>query len=48
MYQVNIKIITTKGEADENPTVNWIYPEKGNGKVCSVEGHQFGGFGSSS
>ena len=27
MYQVTIKVITTKGEDDENPTVNWISPE---------------------
>ena len=28
MYQVKIKIITTKGEGDENPTVNWIVPDE--------------------
>ena len=28
MYQINIKIITTKGRNDKNPTVNWIYPEE--------------------
>jgi hypothetical protein len=28
MYQVKIKVITTKGESDKNPTVNWIVPEK--------------------
>ena len=28
MYQMRIKIITTKGEKDENPTENWIYPDK--------------------
>ena len=27
IYQVNIKIITTKGPNDKEPTVNWIYPE---------------------
>ena len=27
MYQVKIKVITTKGEADMNPTVNWILPD---------------------
>ena len=26
MYQLKIKIITSKGEDDKNPTVNWIYP----------------------
>ena len=28
MYQVRIKIITTKGENYENPVVNWIYPDE--------------------
>ena len=28
MFQINIKIITTKGSKDENPTTNWIYPDK--------------------
>ena len=28
MFQVNIKIITTKGPKDENPTVNWILPDE--------------------
>ena len=28
MFQVKIKIITTKGENDENPSVNWIYPDE--------------------
>ena len=28
MYQVKIKIITTEGENDKNPTVNWISPDK--------------------
>ena len=27
MYQVKIKVITTAGEKDENPTVNLIYPD---------------------
>ena len=27
MYQVTIKIITTKGKDDENPTVYWISPD---------------------
>ena len=27
IYQINIKIITTKGRNDKNPTVNWISPE---------------------
>ena len=28
MYQINIKVITTKGLMDEHPTVNWIYPDR--------------------
>ena len=28
MYQVDIKVITTKGESDENPSVAWFYPDK--------------------
>ena len=28
MYQVSIKVITTKGREDKNPTVNWIYPDQ--------------------
>ena len=27
MYQVRIKVITTKGIDDERPTINWIYPD---------------------
>ena len=27
MFQVKIKVITMKGENDENPTENWIYPD---------------------
>ena len=27
MYQMKIKIITTKGMHDDQPTVNWIYPD---------------------
>ena len=28
MYQIRIKVVTTKGNNDKNPTVNWIHPEK--------------------
>ena len=28
LYQIQLKIITTKGAHDENPTVNWFYPDK--------------------
>ena len=28
MYQIKIKIISTKGREDKNPTVNWIYPDQ--------------------
>ena len=27
LYQLNIKIITTKGESDKNVTENWIFPD---------------------
>ena len=27
LFQIEIKIITTKGTKDENPTVNWIHPD---------------------
>ena len=27
MYQLRIKIITTKGAQDKKPTVNWILPD---------------------
>ena len=28
MFQIRIKVISTKGESDENPNVYWIYPDK--------------------
>ena len=28
MYQLKIKIITTKGTEDTNPIVTWIYPDE--------------------
>ena len=28
MFQVKIKVITTNGENDEQPSVNWIYPDE--------------------
>ena len=28
IYQIKIKVITTKGENDKNPIVNWIFPEE--------------------
>ena len=28
MYQIKIKVITSRGEKDENPTVSWIYPDE--------------------
>ena len=27
MYQMKIKVVTTSGPADKNPTVNWIHPD---------------------
>ena len=35
MYQVIIKIITTKGSKDSNPSVNWIHPDKDMEKLQS-------------
>ena len=29
LYQMKIKIITTKGINDKSPTVNWIFPDEG-------------------
>ena len=37
MYQVKIKIITTKGLTDENPTVNWIFPDKNMSEVAELQ-----------
>ena len=28
IYQIKIKIITSKGKDDKHPTVNWIYPDR--------------------
>ena len=28
LFQIKIKIISTKGPSDENPVINWIYPNK--------------------
>ena len=28
IYQIKIKVITTKGKNDKNPIVNWIFPEE--------------------
>ena len=28
LFQIRIKIITTRGSEDQNPTENWIYPEE--------------------
>ena len=28
MYQVKIKVITTKGSSDKNPTTSWIHPDE--------------------
>ena len=28
MFQIRIKVVTTKGAKDENPTVNWILPDE--------------------
>ena len=28
LYQIQIKVNTTKGPTDKNPVINWIYPNK--------------------
>ena len=38
MYRVKIKIVTTKGLSDKNPTVNWILPEKDLEKEAKLQG----------
>ena len=42
MYQVKIKVITTKGRADKNPTVNWITPDVGLKKFAQLKGVELG------
>ena len=37
MYQIKIKIISTKGREDKNPTVNWIYPDQGMKKFAELK-----------
>ena len=37
MYQIRIKIVTTKGIKDDNPSVNWIYPDKGLKKYAELK-----------
>ena len=41
LYQVNIKVITTKGENDENPTVNHIAPDEGMKEFSELKGVKF-------
>ena len=36
MYQMRIKIVTTKGLSDTNPTENWIYPDKNLAKYAEL------------
>ena len=40
MYQIRIKIITTKGIRDKNPTVTWIYPDKNMVKYAELKNVQ--------
>ena len=42
MYQIRIKIITTKGENEKNPTVNWIHPDKSMAKYAEIKCVEFG------
>ena len=37
LFQIKIKIITTKGPADKNPTVNWITPDKNMNEVAELK-----------
>ena len=37
IYQLKIKIITTKGHDDKTPTVNWIYPDTDFGKFAELK-----------
>ena len=37
MYQLRIKIITTKGPTDDNPSVNWIEPDKNMEKFAELQ-----------
>ena len=38
MYQVRIKVITSKRNDDKNPTVNWIYPEQKMKQFAELKG----------
>ena len=42
IYQVKIKVITTKGRNDKNPTVNWISPDVGLQKYSQLQGVDLG------
>ena len=42
MYQITIKVITTKSVSDENPRVNWIYPEKEMASFAMLKDIQLG------
>ena len=37
MYQMRIKIITSNGGNDENPTTNWIYPNEDLAKYAEIK-----------
>ena len=37
LYQIGIKIITTKGSTDNNPIVNWIQPDKDMNEVAELK-----------
>ena len=42
MFQLNIKVITLKGEFDSNPTINWIYPDKSMKKHANLSNVELG------
>ena len=37
MYQIIIKVITTKGSGDKNPTVNWINADENMKKFAELQ-----------
>ena len=42
MYQIKIKIITTKGTRDNQPTENWVYPDQNMAKFAELRNVDLG------
>ena len=40
LYQIQIKVNTTKGPTDKNPVINWIYPNKEMVQFSELEGEE--------